>query len=198
MNSEQIARIENDSKLKKKIFGKNIWKNYAFVPPTLILFTGLTGVVYLFKADLYKSWYIAPFVFLLVLGAIWFKAVKRYLINNKYETGEAILVCLSIVLTEIGGKTIMMFSTGNNRNNKYYLEKEKSDILKNLKDNDLTAIVKSGKTICGTDIHLTYLPKKVSMFKSTYFINNYYWVIYNRFDNNILFLKKNDMFQNQK
>ncbi|MDU1903258.1 MAG: hypothetical protein E6772_00630 [Dysgonomonas sp.] len=173
MNNDKINKLEKNDKLKKKVFGKNIWKNYAMLPPSLLLFIGIFGLIYLLNLDLLISLYSIPFVILFILGTIWFKATKKYLINKKIAESQIFIVCLAIPLIKERKRTILVFSTGKNRNNKYYLEKEKKDLLEQQTDyiniNDITPTDKD-------DILLTPLPatKKFQGTNST----DEYWLIY--------------------
>jgi len=155
MNNDKINKLEKSDKLKKKVFGKNIWKNYAILPPSLLLFIGIFGLIYLLNLDMLISLYSIPFVILFILGTIWFKATKKYLTNKKISESQLFVVCLAIPLIKEGKKTILVFSTGKNRNNKYYLEKEKKDLLEKQTDyiniNDITPTDKD-------DIFLMPLP----------------------------------------
>ncbi len=134
MNADKIHRLEKNEKFKRKFYSKDIWKNYAIVPPSLIIFVALFGSIYLFNLDLLVSLYIIPFVVLLVLGTVWLKATRKYLINQKISENQTFVICLVIPLMKKDGKTIMIFSTKNNRLNKYYLEKEKKEILERFND----------------------------------------------------------------
>lgn len=177
MNSDKIKKLENSEKLKKKIFGKDIWRNYAIIPPSLVLFSGITGLVYLLNIDKLISVYCIPFVIIFLLGTIWLKATQKYIIKKKTTDAETFILCLSIPLKEEGGETIMIFSTGKNRNNKHYLEKEKQDILQN-PDIDLSGISQTVYQIDDSDIYLTTLPKIKKIIKSTPTAGNHHWLIY--------------------
>lgn len=83
MNTKKLKGQENNIKIKKKHYARGIWKNYAFVPPALIVFIGIFGLLYLFNNDLLVSVYSIPFVAILLLGAIWIKLTKRHLIDRK-------------------------------------------------------------------------------------------------------------------
>lgn len=134
MDSNRIKKLENNIKLKKRIFSKNIWKNYAFLPPSLMLFAGIVGLVYLFKMDYLLTLYSIPFIIIFFIGTVWFKSTKRYLINKRISEADSFKVCMCLPVTAENKKQVYMFSIGNNRNNKYYLEEEKKDLLEK-KDN---------------------------------------------------------------
>ncbi|MDL2214693.1 hypothetical protein LJC00_00700 [Dysgonomonas sp. OttesenSCG-928-M03] len=180
MNNNNIKELENSVKLKKRIFSKNIWKNYAIIPPAIVLFTGILGVVYLLNIDKLLTWYAIPFLVIFALGTIWLKSTRRYLINKKISDSNEFLICLSIPLIKKENKTIMLFSTGKNRNNKHYLEKEKKDILGyDLDGINLSHINNKPKQVNDSDIFIVQLPlsKKFSG-KS----QNEYWVIFSGAD----------------
>ena len=129
MSTYNLSNIEKNKKFKSYILNKNIWKNYAFIPPALVLFTGLLGLVYLYKNEIIISWYSIPFIIVFALGTIWFKATKKYLLNKKINETESFLVCATSVLFTKGSKSIVLFTTNKNRHNQNYIEKQKDEIL---------------------------------------------------------------------
>lgn len=129
MSTQNISNLEENKKLKQYVFGKGIWKNYAFVPPSLVLFAGLFGLIYLYKEDLLLSWHSIPFIVIFALGTIWFKATRRYLVNKKIEETSSFVICASVLLTDVKRNSLLLFSTNNHRQNINYLEKQKKDLL---------------------------------------------------------------------
>ena len=160
MNADKIHRLEKNEKFRSKFYAKEVWKNYAIVPPSGVLFIALFGFLYLFNIDRLISLYAIPFIVLLLLGTIWLKATRKYIINQKLSEEKPFVICLSIPLMTKDGKTIMMFSTGNNRLNKYYLDKEKKEILGRMSSDadylNFNLSKKSLFAISDTDIYLIY------------------------------------------
>jgi hypothetical protein len=155
MNNDRISKLESSRALKKKVFAKGIWKNYAIVPPAIVLFAGILGAVYLLNINQLISWAVVPFALIFILGTIWLKAVRRFLINNKISKANEFLVCLAIPFEGSGKSSTLLFSTGKNRNNKYYLEKEKKDMAEN------TRLPKPGRKairIGASELYLIHLP----------------------------------------
>lgn len=136
MNADKLQRLEKNKKFRKKFYNKEVWKNYAIIPPSVILFASLFGVLYLFNTDRLFSLYTIPCIVLLLLGTIWLKAVRRYIITQKISDDKPFLICFCIPLMEKNKKTIMMFSSGHNRHNKNYLEKKKKEILVRISGGD--------------------------------------------------------------
>ncbi|QIK53469.1 hypothetical protein G7051_03535 [Dysgonomonas sp. HDW5B] len=160
MNTDKIQRLERNEKFRRKFYAKGVWRNYAIVPPSGILFVALFGFLYLFNVDHLMSLYAIPFIILLLLGTIWLKATRKYIINQKISGKQPFAICLSIPLMKKNGKTIMMFSAGSNRLNKYYLEKEKKEILDRIgSDADFVGVNPLNKLLVAvpeTDIYLIY------------------------------------------
>lgn len=160
MNTDRIQQLEKNKKFKRKFYAKEVWKNYAVVPPSGILFIALFGFLYLFNVDRLVSLYTIPFIVLLIVGTIWLKATRKYILNQKLLDDNSFAICLTVPLMQKNGRTIMMFSAGNNRLNKYYLEKEKKEILKRFEDNpnyvDFTSSKNSLQIIPDTDIYVIY------------------------------------------
>lgn len=190
MNNDRIDKLEKSVKLKKKIFSKNIWKNYAIIPPALILFIGILGIVYLLNIDQLVSFYTIPFLIIFILGTIWLKAVRKYLINKKISETETFIVCLAIPFAQKGRDTILLFSTGKNRNNRHYLEKEKRELLETRTDYDIanTKIVPTPKE----DIFLTNFPLNKKLSISAGKPADSYRIVYTD-DNSIHFLTNDDL-----
>lgn len=160
MNADKLQQIEKNKKVRRKFYSKEIWKSYAIVPPSGVLFIALFGFLYLFNNDLLISWYAVPFVVLLILGTVWLKATRKYIINQKISDNKTFMICLSIPLTKMNGKTIRVFSAGNNRHNKYYLEKEKKYVLERIEsDPSFLKFVSSHKSVQAipdTDLYIIY------------------------------------------
>jgi len=188
MDSEKIKKLENSSKLKKKIFSKNVWKTYAIVPPAIVMFAGILGVVYLLNIDKLISLYAIPFAIIFGLGTIWLKSVRRYILNKRISENKEFLVCLAINFAKENKKTILLFSTGKNRNNKYYLEKEKKD-LENNDAPDLSAISTTPMPIDNSDIHLVQLPLSKKFSGNA---DNDYWIVYTG-NNSVEFLTQMEL-----
>lgn len=190
MNSDKIAKLENSTKLKKKVFGRNIWKNYAFIPPSIVMFVGILGIVYLLNLDKLVSLYSIPFILIFFIGTIWLKSTKRYLVNQKIENTDEFLICLSIPFLTRDKKTVILFSSGKNRNNRYFLEKEKKDILA---DENIETILKNidskPKQINDTNIFITQLPLNK---KFSGKIDNEYWIIFTG-NNSIEFITQSEL-----
>jgi len=177
MNAEKISKLEKNVKLKTKIFGKNIWKNYAIIPPSLVMFTGLVGAIYLLNSDQLISLYVIPFVAIFLVGTIWLKATQKFLISRRVSENEIFRVCMAIPIFEDSKKSVLLFSTGNNRNNKYYLEKEKKELLNNT-DIETFDIKNNAININNEDLMLVPLPGSSKFAASKYKIDNIYWILY--------------------
>lgn len=184
MNNDRISKVEKSIKLRKKIYEKNIWKNYALVPPSIVIFAGVLGISYLLNLDKLFSVYTIPFALIFVIGTIWLKSTKKYLLNQKIEKSSELKVCLTIPFTKFEKEEFILFSTGSNRNNKYFLEKEKKTILEN-KDylSQKTDLKTSLIQYNDTDLYIARLPVKR---KYSGQLNNEYWVIYKN-DNSLNF-----------
>lgn len=176
MNTDKINKLENNIKLKKKILSKGVWKNYAIVPPSLVLFVGILGIVYLLNTDKLISLYSIPFILIFIIGTIWIKAVRRYIINKKISDNTTFLVCPAILFKKEGKKKAILFSIGRNRHNKYYLEKERKELLDN--QTNLSFSGKQARQIEGSDIFMMELPVTEKILKKRHNSNDEYLVIY--------------------
>lgn len=193
MNNDRINKLENNYKFKKNVFGKGIWKNYSFIPPSLLLFVGILGIMYLLQMDKLLTWHSIPFFAVFLAGTIWFKATKKYLIEKKISEATSFLVCLCVPFGRKGNDSVFLFSTGKNRNNKYYLEKEKKDASDKYPDCDFVNV--RNKAV-GTDQPELYLTMISSAQKRRLADKNRntdnYWLVYHGNDD-VSFLSLSDI-----
>lgn len=129
MEIDKIKKLEKNKGFKRSFFTNQVWRKYALVPPALVLFVSLFGVVYMYNSDRLISYYCLPFIVLLLISTIWFKSTRKYLINQEVESSPDFALCLVLPLYREAGKQYYLFNTGANRLNRYLLEKVKTDIL---------------------------------------------------------------------
>lgn len=136
MEIDKIKKIEKNKGFKRSFFSKLVWRKYALVPPALVLFVSLFGVVYMYNTDRLLSYYCLPFIVLLLISTIWFKSTRKYLINQDVENSQDFVLCLVLPLFKERNKQFYLFNTGANRFNKFFLEKAKTDILEDKEQYD--------------------------------------------------------------
>lgn len=137
MEIDKIKKLEKNKGFKRSFFTNQVWRKYALVPPALVLFVSLFGVVYMYNTDRLLSYYCLPFILLLLISTIWFKSTRKYLINQEVESSPNFSLCLVLPLYKEGNKQFYLFNTGANRLNRYLLEKVKSDVLAKRKENTI-------------------------------------------------------------
>lgn len=91
------------------------------LPPVLIMFIGLAGLLYLFQYDKLYSLYAIPYVLLFAIGTIWLKAMKRYLQKAAMAAPGAFHVCLAATIGEKEGVLYAVFVNNNRRCDKHYI-----------------------------------------------------------------------------
>lgn len=196
MEITSLKELERNAKLKKNFFGRNLWQNYAFVPPMGVLFISLFGILYLYNHSILISLYTIPFACLFLFGTIWLKATKKHLIEKKISEAEFFLVCEAIPLTLMDNKTVLMFCTDQNRHNKHYLEKLKKEITEIPNENDnalnIFALTNKPKTFYKDNLYIIALPKSPYLAKKTSKLSpNDYKVVFSDLSHfNILSIKK--------
>lgn len=175
MNNDNIQKLEQNIKFKKKILSKDIWKNKAILPPSVIIFGGLFGIVYLMNLNLLISLYTIPFVILFAIGTIWIKSSKRYIVNQKLEKKNPFLICLALPLDDTKRKDVVIFCTSKNKLNRYYLEKKRKEIL--AKEDAIQTSLKHDEAPkpLEHDLNLAKLRLKKKSLSS---INDQYYIIY--------------------
>ncbi|NDV77470.1 hypothetical protein [Dysgonomonas sp. 511] len=122
MKPSDFEKLEKDTFFKKTYLNKTPWwKTLAMLPPVLLLFVGLVGLLYLLKSDMLISVYMIPYLLLFMLGTIWLKAVKRNIQKTKMSADGSFLVCIGKPLGEKAGYTYVAFAKDNRRHSPHYL-----------------------------------------------------------------------------
>lgn len=123
MKPTDYVRLENDKQFKKIYLKKTLWWcNFLFIAPTLILFLGLVGLIYIFNVNMLVSFYTIPFLVVFVFGTIWLKAVKKHIQKTALEAEGSYLVCASAILNQTEKFIQVIFETGEKRHNEYYIQ----------------------------------------------------------------------------
>lgn len=122
MKSNDYVNLEKDYGFKRFYLSKTPWwKNTIMVPPILLLFTGLAGILYLFHYDKLVSLYIIPYLILFVVGTILLKSIKRHILKKAMTVPESFHVCLAASIGEKDGYIYSIFVNNNRRHDKYYI-----------------------------------------------------------------------------
>ncbi|MDR2953718.1 MAG: hypothetical protein LBV43_01385 [Prevotella sp.] len=129
MKPDDYAKLEKDYSFKRSYLNNTPWwKNLAMLPPVLLLFAGLIGILYLFRNDMLASLYIIPYIVLFVLGTIFLKTTKGYIQKQKINKEGAFRVCLAKPFWEKSGHVYVAFVTDSHRYNKHYI----NNLVKNI------------------------------------------------------------------
>jgi len=135
MKPNDLAKLEEDNRFKKKYLPKNFWlKVSAIYPPAGVLFIALFGLIYLLNYDMLISVYAVPFVVLLLLGAIWLKAVRRYILQKLFEKENTFLVCVGEIAEEKDGWLYAVFTTSSRRHDERSVENMVKILNKNIEN----------------------------------------------------------------
>jgi hypothetical protein len=122
MRPNDYAALEKDYNFKKSYLNKTLWwKNLSMLPPVLIMFVGLAGLLYLFQYDKLYSLYAIPYILLFAIGTIWLKAIKKYLQKAAMAVPEAFHVCLAATIGEKKDILYAAFVNNTRRYDKYYI-----------------------------------------------------------------------------
>ncbi len=131
MKTTTLDKLEKDSNFKKKYVSRFFWFTQAAIyPPSLIIFGGLFGLVYLLNYDLLLTYYAIPFLILLVLGSIWLKSVKRYILKNLFSENDSFLIAWTKAAYEEENIFWCVFTTSNRRHDKYFPETLRKELVK--------------------------------------------------------------------
>lgn len=122
MKPNDYAVLEKDYNFKRSYLNKTLWwKNLAMLPPVLILFIGLAGLLYLFQYDKLYSLYAIPYILLFAVGTIWLKAMKKHLQKAAMAVPGAFHVCLASTIGEKKDILYAVFVNNTRRYDKYYI-----------------------------------------------------------------------------
>ncbi len=123
MRPTDCVTLEKDKSFKREYAGRlSWWRNFLFVAPSLIMFLGLAGMLYLFKAEMLVSWYTLPFVIFFMLGTVWLKAVKRHIMKTLVNTEGSFLACPAALYDDDGKYSYFIFSIADKRHNAHYVK----------------------------------------------------------------------------
>lgn len=123
MKAATCVRLENDIPFKKDYLNKiSWWKSPLIIAPSLLLFLGLAGMIYLTRYDMLLTPYLIPFVLVFLAGTIWLKAVKKHLQKIRLDDEKAFKVCMAHPVAQERGYTCFVFETEQKRHNSFYIK----------------------------------------------------------------------------
>lgn len=121
MKPNDYATLEKDYDFKKSYLNNTLWwKNLSMLPPVLIIFIGLAGLLYLFQYDKLYSLYAIPYVLLFAVGTIWLKAMKKHIQKAAMAIPGAFHICLAATIGEKNGYLYAAFVNNTRRYDKYH------------------------------------------------------------------------------
>lgn len=122
MKPEDYIKLEKDKNFKKSYLNATSWwRNVLLIPPILLLFIGLAGILYLSHIDKLISLYIIPYIAIFIVGTIWLKAIKKHIQKKMMTLPEAFRVCLAKPIWEKNGQVYALFVNDTHRHNKHYI-----------------------------------------------------------------------------
>jgi len=135
MKQDVYAKLEKNLKFKKGYLNATSWwKNFALIPPIILMFGGLAGMLYLFNFDKLISVYAIPYIVVFFLGTIWLKAIKTHLQKKMMDQPGAFHICLAAPFDEKDGLTYTVFANDTHRHNEHYIK----NLAKNLTQENLS------------------------------------------------------------
>lgn len=139
MKAKSYKELERDKSFKRRYLSKTIWWNsFTFVPPALVLFIGLAGILFLRENDKLISWFTIPYIVLFLLGAIWFKVAKKHVQDKELTDPNKFLVCASRLVDSRYGYHYFVVSFDEKRHDEAWIKKIGDDLsLDSFKEEDL-------------------------------------------------------------
>lgn len=129
MKSTILSDLEKDRKFKRNNFPSSLfYTNFLFIAPSLLIFCGLAGALYLFKINQLISLIVIPYIVLFVIGTIWLKSIRLHIVRSKIDNEDSFLTCWAIPVQEEKNISYFLFTTNNKRHDKYYIENLKKKI----------------------------------------------------------------------
>lgn len=124
MKPSQYQELEKNKEFKKYYLNKTLWWiDYLFVPPALLLFIGLAGILHMSYNDRLWSFFSLPYILVFFLGAVWLKSIKRNVQNKILAEDDKYLVCAGRVLFDAEGRYFFIFSKDSKRYNETLINK---------------------------------------------------------------------------
>lgn len=124
MRPTEYQKLEDNKAFKRYYLSKTLWwAEYAFVPPALLMFIGLAGIMYMAYNESLWGWTGVPYILVFVLGAIWLKAIKKYVQTKILEDKTKYLLCAGRALFDLDGRYYFIFSKGSKRHNETLINK---------------------------------------------------------------------------
>lgn len=202
MKSNDFAKLEKDYDFKRSYFNNTLWwKTLSMLPPVLLLFVGLVGILYLFNSDMLVSWYIIPYLLLFIVGTIWLKAMKKYILKAYMAAEGAFHVCLAAPIGDKDDYTYAIFVNNTRRYDKYYITNLAKDIsLHELLAKNNAPFKKEAIPVrdeeSGNDIYVRAYPKKaISKRNAGWSLNEGYFPVLYINSKNVPVIKRKDLVQ---
>lgn len=125
MKPSQFAKLEQDRKFKRQFMPIKVWaKNWLYLlSPAILLLFSLFSIKYLFEIGSLYSWKSIPYIVTFVLSVILLKIVKRHVTQKELGQVGAYLICQAKTIKREGKSIYLLFSIGENRHDKYFIEK---------------------------------------------------------------------------
>lgn len=165
MKPSQYKDMETDLLFKRRYLSKIAWwKSILLIAPTLLLFVGIAGVIYVVQNEAIASWYMIPYAVVFVMGAAWLKAVKKHLQDKLLKDNERFLVCAARAIADKGGYYYFIFTKESKRHNEALINKLGEEIdFTSLSDDDLLAARKRIIEVATQEEESTIYIKAVSV-----------------------------------
>lgn len=129
MEKKTLSELEKDRKFKRAAIPTSfVYKNFLIVAPCLVIFVGLLGILFLMKNNLLLSYYSIFYIACFLLGTIWLKSIRQYIVNNIFKKENGFLTCWAALIKEDKKNAYYIFTTGNKRHDYFYIEKIKKNI----------------------------------------------------------------------
>lgn len=164
MSSTKYSDLEQNVKFKSRFVPKNIWfKNFIYLlAPVILLVFSVFSILYIFEAGRITSLITLPYVLIFVVGIVFLRLSRIYILKKEVSRRGHYLVCLGKVVKEDNDEVYLAFSTAEKRQDKNFLERQ----IKQLNADALPVLDVKDEVYCldasenGEKLNLKVLSKK--------------------------------------
>lgn len=125
MNISKYSKLETDIKFKSRFVPISIWKkNFIYIlSPIILLLFSIFSIIYIFEAGRLASLMTIPYLLIFFVAVVFLRLAKNYVMKKEVTQEGKYLVCLAKIIKEDEKNMYLIFTNGEKRHDKYFIEK---------------------------------------------------------------------------
>lgn len=125
MSSTKYSDLEKNVKFKSQFVSKSILpKNFVYLlAPIILLVFSVFSILYIFEAGRLASIVTLPYALIFILGVVFLRLSRIYIIKKEVSRRGHYLVCLGKIIKEDGNYAYVLFSKDEKRHDKHFIER---------------------------------------------------------------------------